>query len=133
MQTINIYTDGSSKKFGGGWAFYCEELNLIVCNEKINTTNNEMELTAIERALEYLSKIRICDTKIVIKSDSAWAIGIITQNWNVIYHTEILYNIREMISKLVTYGNEIQFKKVKGHSNILGNELCDKFSQINKI
>jgi ribonuclease HI len=50
--SMNIYTDGSclGNPGPGGWAAACD--NFVISGAEEHTTNNRMELTAVERALQ---------------------------------------------------------------------------------
>ena len=77
---INVYTDGSclGNPGNGGWAFLIEEKKDIRYRagfEK-NTTNNQMELIAAIKALEFLNKYN----DITINTDSNYVKEGIT-NW----------------------------------------------------
>ena len=88
--TMNIYTDGSLKKIGtttfGGWAFIATRDGNSI-NEsggsEANTTNQRMELKAICEALEFASTHREPNERIVIHSDSAYAINCYLNEWYV--------------------------------------------------
>ena len=83
--TLDVYTDGSLKKLGrlstfGGWAFIVTRDNELIyrmANSEHDTTNQRMELKAILEALKYVSTIRRSNEKVVIYSDSAYAINCI--------------------------------------------------------
>ena len=84
---LEIYTDGSLKKTGhftfGGWAFLVvQDTKLLYYNSgsEYNTTNQRMELTAIKEALAYINNIRRKCEKVIIYSDSAYAITAIYKN-----------------------------------------------------
>ena len=80
---LEIYTDGSLKKMGqrstfGGWAFYAlREGNDFYhkSGSVAMTTNQRMELLAILEALKYAQGIRQKGEKVIIYSDSAYAIN----------------------------------------------------------
>lgn len=129
---INIFTDGACNgNKSGGWAFHISDLNVTVCNKEKNTTNNRMELMAIYQAVLFIRTSSIIgDLKIpevTINSDSAWAIGAITKNWNITENLDLVTDIKELIKKTKTH---IMFNKVKGHSNIKENEIADTFAVI---
>lgn len=76
---IHIYTDGSCEPNpgAGGWSFVVVESGIEVNNRNggdIQTTNNQMELTAVLSALEYgkLSGMPVAET--TIYSDSQYCV-----------------------------------------------------------
>lgn len=142
---IQVYTDGAcSRNPGpGGYAFV-----ILVPNQepirfsgyKAKSTNNEMELYAIVRALNYLSKNVVYAKhldKVKLFSDSAYCINPINQGW---LYTWAKYNwlskqgeeiknkaLWQCLYKLLSELNvEISFVKVKGHSGNEYNELVDR-------
>ena len=68
MNILNIYTDGSCKSSdnSGGWAIYCPELNITICGNEKNTTNNVMELKAIGSVFKYLIQCNIENLEIIL-------------------------------------------------------------------
>lgn len=143
-----IYTDGacSHNPGPGGYSF------IIIRNDEItykqkgyseNTTNNEMELTAIVKALTILLKERSAlKLDITVYSDSAYCINPINQGWLNIWKEKgwknskdepiankklwlDLYNLLHPKRKSNKNVN-VKFVKVKGHSGVKYNELVDK-------
>ncbi|MDA9601701.1 ribonuclease HI [Alphaproteobacteria bacterium] len=83
---IDVYTDGSclGNPGNGGWAFLVKKNNIISSRSGfvLNTTNNQMELTAAIKAIEFL------DTNDVINllTDSNYVKNGITswiKNWKI--------------------------------------------------
>ncbi len=139
--SIIIYTDGSSLGNPGPGGFGC----VIVFQEKDHvvelggyareTTNNKMELTAIITALEYLKNHHVsADTKIVIHTDSSYAINGITKwvfgwqknNWVTSTKSPVLNSeLWKQFVPLTKYFSAITFDHVRGHAGVWGNERCD--------
>lgn len=142
---IEIYTDGSLKKIGpmtfGGWAFIATRDNqefFVKSGQEGSTTNQRMELTAIVEALEYIKNIRRTNEKVVIYSDSAYAVECYLKEWYLNWYSNgwINSNGKEVANKdlwlriLPFFDNFwYDFKKVKGHNNDYWNERCDKIAQ----
>lgn len=143
---IEIYTDGSLKSTGkqltfGGWSFIVIKDSKKIYYEtgsEYNTTNQRMELTAILEALKYAQTIRRNSEKVIIYSDSAYAINCYTQEWYTKWQvngwmtsskTEVAN--KDLWEKIIPYFDNFwyTFKKVKGHNNILWNEECDALAQ----
>jgi ribonuclease HI len=79
---MNVYTDGSclGNPGPGGWACTCDAFELF--GAEAHTTNNVMELTAVERALEECVKEGI--THATIWTDSTYVkngVTLWTENW----------------------------------------------------
>ena len=88
IPSLEIYTDGSCKSLAkirfGGWGFIAlrgGEFQYRACGGEQDTTNQRMELEAIRRALEYASQNRRPNEKVIIYSDSAYAINCYLQEW----------------------------------------------------
>lgn len=148
--TYNIFTDGSCLKNPGpgGYAFiaFNEESAkkpfLKVSGGKPETTNNEMELTAVVRALdhiiEYIAKIRsnVIHT-VYIHTDSAYIVNSVNNNWVDFWKKNNWYTKggtpvknRELWERLTRQLQNrkihVRFVKVKGHSGVENNEMVDK-------
>lgn len=138
-----FYTDGacSGNPGPGGWA-YVEVINCdsgiktnVVTGGKKATTNNEMELTAVYRALVKAYKDKA--EQVTIFSDSAyvvnainkaWLFSWIRNGWKTKEGNEIKNkHIWEKMYKLVyECGLFISLNKVKGHKGDPLNELADR-------
>ena len=143
---LEIYTDGSLKKTGqnstfGGWAYIVvqdgKELYNASGNE-YNTTNQRMELLAIANALDYAKSIRRNAEKVVVYSDSAYAINCYLQEWYLNWQTNGWKNAnkqevanQDLWQKIIPYFDNFwyDFKKIKGHDGNYWNEECDKLAQ----
>lgn len=137
MKKVTVYTDGacSGNPGPGGWGailMYNENKKEISGAEK-ETTNNIMEITAVLEALKLLKEE--CEVKIY--SDSAYVVNAFNQGW--IYNWrknnwktankepvknkeiwEELYNLTKI--------HDVEFIKVKGHSDNEYNNRCDKLA-----
>ncbi|MBR4110794.1 MAG: ribonuclease HI [Clostridia bacterium] len=137
MEEISIYTDGacSGNPGKGGWGallIFGENKKEISGGEK-ETTNNRMELTAPIEALKLVK--RPC--KVKLYSDSAYLVNAFINGW--IYNwqkngwkTADKKDVKnrdlwEQIYKF-TQIHEIEWIKVKGHSDNEYNNLCDKLA-----
>ena len=138
MEEITIYTDGacSGNPGPGCWGAILMYKNnkKEISGGKKDTTNNVMELTAVIEALKLVK----FPCKIKVYSDSAYVVNGFLQGW--IYNWikknwrtadgnpvknkelwEILYNF--------TKTHEIEFIKVKGHSDNEFNNRCDELAR----
>lgn len=86
-------------------------------------TNNIAELTAIERALEEVADKR--DRPVVVHSDSAYSIGLLTRNWKAKANTELVQRLRGLASGFA----QLRFVKVAGHAGVPENERCDELAR----
>ena len=145
---ITIYTDGSTRKKnkrgannegGFGYIVYDENGKIIdAYSEQVeNTTNNEMELTALVSVIE---KFGIEDTWDcpIIYSDSMYAINCLTvwsQSWKQNgwkrangENIENLPIIKRGVELLDSGKHNVTIEYCKGHNGIEGNELADKLA-----
>ncbi len=79
-QTIIVYTDGSchTQQLIGAWVaiIFIEGEKIILSGVQNNTTHNRMELTAIIKALEFISQRNLIEYPITIITDSQYAVGL---------------------------------------------------------
>lgn len=137
MEEIEIYTDGacSGNPGKGGWGalLISGENKKEISGAEKETTNNRMELTAPIEALKLVK--RPC--KIKLYSDSAYLVNAFVNGW--IYNwqkngwkTADKKDVKnrdlwEQIYKF-TQIHDIEWIKVKGHSDNEYNNLCDKLA-----
>lgn len=134
-----VGTDGACKgnPGKGTWAFvvFCPLTNKQLGHKKghsISTTNNEQELTAIVKALEWATRN---SKKIHIKTDSAyclngitkWLSGWVSKGWKTA-SGESPKNLELWQEIHVLWDSNIhKIEKVKGHSGNLYNEAADMY------
>lgn len=137
MDEVIIYTDGacSGNPGPGGWGailMFQENIKEISGGAK-NTTNNQMELTAPIEALKLLK--RPC--KVKLYSDSAYLVNAFKEGW--IYNwqkngwktsTKQDVKNRELWEEIYKFTriHEIEWIKVKGHSDNIYNNRCDEMA-----
>lgn len=81
-------------------------------------TNNIAELTAILRAAELLAG----DARAIeIRTDSSYAIGVLTKGWKAKANPELVGKTKLALAKL----DSVHLTYVPGHSGVHGNELAD--------
>ena len=134
---IKIYTDGSciGNPGKGGWAAI-----IFKNNEKKNlkgskdlTTNNQMELTATIKALEYIStkdKIQIyTDSKYVKQGITEWIKNWKNNNWKTaskqnVKNVDLWKELDNLSSNF-----DIKWTWVKGHSDVTYNNEVDELAR----
>lgn len=84
-------------------------------------TNNIAELTAILRGLQQLPRGR----SVVVYSDSAYSIGLLSQNWKAKANQELVAELRRLVREF----QHVRFVKVLGHSGVPENERCDELAR----
>ncbi|BAO04766.1 RNase HI [Clostridium botulinum B str. Osaka05] len=145
---ITIYCDGgcrgNQKKDNiGGWGAILTQNNIDkkkeIYGNKINTTNNQMELTACIKSLEAIKEDVRQKFNIEIHSDSAylvngmnsWINGWIKKNWRnsqkkPVENKELWQQILELTKQF----KSVTFNKCKGHSGEELNERADELANI---
>lgn len=125
------YCDGSGttqeKPSGIGVVVYEPHCAPQLIAENIGPgTNNRAELAAIWRALRAVPDLQ---RRILIRSDSEYAQGVLTKDWALKSNVELITAIRE---DLALRGNHVRFEYVAGHAGIEGNELADRLANIGR-
>lgn len=145
--TMRKDSNGNYIREAGGWAFVYESEGGKLkgwYGGRPQTTNNEMELTAIYYALGAAATMPDFDIRIV--SDSAYCINIFTswaKNWEKngwtrgkkhepIENLALIQKIWGLMGSLEKEGRRLSFEKVKGHSGVRENEIVDKYAVTGK-
>ncbi len=125
-RTVHVWTDGACSgnpgPMGIGVVLISGELRKEISEYLGTGTNNVAELTAIQRGLEAL-KVR--DRPIVVYSDSAYAIGLLSKGWKAKANTELVARIRALCANFP----RLSFQKVSGHAGVPENERCDELAR----
>lgn len=132
--TITIFTDGAAKgnPGRGGYGVVITDGKTVteLGGHKTRTTNNEMELTAVVKALEQVSGTKATvhiytDSKYVVEGATGWVYGWAQNGWQTKAKTDVankeLWQALLPLLKTVT----IEWHKVPGHVGIVGNERVD--------
>ena len=134
MRTISIYTDGSCnvQQGIGGWAIV--SIDFTVCGNKRNTTNNEMELYSIYKAVQYgedYDEVHIfSDSQYCVKTFTDWAYRWERNGWKKGGgKTPKNLGLIRMIFNKVKDNPKYNFHKVKAHSDNKMNEKADKLAK----
>ena len=136
--TINIYTDGacSGNPGIGGWG------TVIVIDKNkpinlhgglINTTNNQMELTAAIEALKYFTKKSnlnlYTDSKYVKEGIETWIVNWKKNGWKTtskksVKNKDLWIQLNNQVER-----HTIHWKWLKGHSGNRYNEMADNLAR----
>ena len=135
---IEVYTDGSSlgNPGTGGWAF-----TLVIKNKNVskygyveNATNNQMELTAAIKSLEYLyntkDKLKIYTDSLYLKNGmTIWIKNWNKNNWKTANNKNVLN--KDLWLKLydLSKNKEIYWEWVKAHSKNFKNNEVDNLAR----
>jgi ribonuclease HI len=130
---VEIYTDGACRgnPGPGGWAAtleYGEHLRELSGAEAL-TTNNRMELTAVIRALEALKRsvaARVhTDSEYVRRGITEWVPNWKARGWRTADRKPVKnQDLWEQLDAAAAR-HDIEWKWVKGHSGVPGNERVD--------
>ena len=138
MKAIEIYTDGACRgnPGAGGWGVY-----LLYKNEKkefyggkLNTTNNQMELTAAIEGLKVLKepcKVKLyTDSKYIMDGINSWIANWKKNNWKTASKKDVKNKDLWIELDAETCKHEIEWIWVKGHSGNIGNEKADALANM---
>ena len=136
MKHVDLYTDGacSGNPGPGGWGILlvCGDIQKTFSGGAKETTNNQMELTAV---IEGLKKLKMSchvhiytDSKYVLEGATKWIWGWKKNNWKKTDKKPVLN--QELWQALDTelQKHEIEWTWVKGHAGHEQNELVDKLA-----
>ena len=138
MDKVIIYTDGacSGNPGPGGWGaiLMYKDNKKEISGGKKNTTNNEMELTAVIEGLKMLKY----PCEVELYSDSAYVVNAFLQKWidnwvknnwktsnkEPVKNQELWKELYDLTKK-----HKVKFIKVKGHSDNELNNRCDELAR----
>ena len=138
MKIIKIYTDGACRgnPGPGGWgALILKDNEEIKLNGGQNdTTNNQMELTAVIKALDFFSE----STELEIFTDSKYVMDGITEyikKWKIngwktaskkpVKNTDLWKQLDDLSAQ-----HSIRWNWVKGHSGHRENDIADELANL---
>jgi ribonuclease HI len=136
MSLVEIYTDGACRgnPGPGGWGALLSsgEHERELSGAEVLTTNNRMELTAVIRALEALkrpSEVRIfTDSEYVRRGITEWVRSWKARGWKTADRKPVKnQDLWERLDALAA-GHKIEWRWVKGHSGVPGNERVDRLA-----
>jgi ribonuclease HI len=122
---IHVWTDGGANPNPGpsgiGVVIVDGESRKELSEFLGHGTNQIAELTAILRGLE---EIGDRTRPVVVYSDSAYSIGLLTQNWKAKANVDLVMRLRAMCRQFP----DLQFVKVAGHAGVALNERVDQLA-----
>ena len=136
MSVVEIYTDGACRgnPGPGGWAALLSfgEREKELAGAEAHTTNNRMELTAVIRALEALKRpVEACvftDSEYVRRGITEWVSSWKARGWKTADRKPVKnQDLWEVLDRLAA-AHKIEWRWVKGHSGIPGNERVDRLA-----
>ncbi|MFM1896943.1 MAG: hypothetical protein RLZZ385_2017 [Pseudomonadota bacterium] len=133
---MEIFTDGACRgnPGPGGWGVLLRygEREKTLHGGEIATTNNRMELTAVIRALEALTRpsdvVITTDSKYVLSGITEWLPNWKKRNWKTagkkpVQNLELWQRLEQLAAQ-----HDIQWQWVKGHSGHPENEIADQLA-----
>lgn len=127
IDTIHVYTDGACSNNPGpagiGVLLKYKNNKKEISKYLGESTNNIAEMTAIYEGLLCIKEEYI-NHNIKVYTDSAYCIGLLSQNWKAKANRELVQKTRKLTKKF----SNLEFVKVKGHSNHVENNIVDKLA-----
>lgn len=125
-----IYTDGASsnnqnaelRNGGFGALISINEETFGLYGYVRGATNNQMELLAVKRSLEFIQE----SSNIKLYTDSNYVITTIFNNGKIKKNIKLIESIKELI---INKHLNIEVHKVEGHSGNIMNELADNLAR----
>lgn len=138
MKHVIIYTDGACKgnPGPGGWGAWITfgEHEKKLCGGENDTTNNRMELSgAIEglKALTEACKVTLyTDSSYVQKGITQWLAGWKRKGWKTASKQPVKNKDLWQALDQECQRHDIEWKWVKGHAGIKGNEIADELANL---
>lgn len=137
MKEVTIYTDGacSCNPGPGGWGaiLMYGGVEKRISGGEANTTNNKMELLAVINALTCLK----VQCKVKLYSDSAYVVNAFLEGWLENWKANGWKKQKKEVKNIdlwkqldnLTSFHQVEFIKVKGHSDNVYNNECDKMAR----
>jgi ribonuclease HI len=131
--SVTVYTDGAARGNPGpggyGIVLLSGKHRKEMAEGYAHTTNNRMELLAVIKALEAL---RFEGTKVTIYTDSKYVADAVEKRWVFAWEKKQFKNKKnsdlwKMFLELYRK-HQVRFVWVKGHSNNIENERCDRLA-----
>jgi ribonuclease HI len=136
MSMVEIYSDGACRgnPGPGGWAallsYNGRERELS--GAEALTTNNRMELTAVIRALEALTRpveARVfTDSEYVRRGITEWLSAWKARNWRTADRKPVKNQDLWVELERLAAGHRVEWHWVRGHSGVPGNERVDRLA-----
>lgn len=138
LEEAEVYTDGSCKgnPGPGGWSFVQMEAGAEVWREsghERSTTNNRMELQAVIEVLATYPVTHpvhvLTDSTYVAKGVGKWLAGWKRAGWRrrdkgPVANVDLWQRLDEL-----RQGRQLRFSWIKGHADVPGNVLADRYAQ----
>lgn len=129
---LNFYTDGAYSPVTktGGWAVYCPELSLRITNQKKDTTNNRMELTAVINTMKFLLDVKLKNIAVNVYSDSLYVINTLKGLYSIKVNLDLWNDALNLLNLICQQGITINWIHIKGHAGHVNNEIVDRLANL---
>ncbi len=122
---IHIYTDGASSGNPGpaglGVLMVYKGKEKEISRYLGESTNNIAELSAIK---EGLAAVKNRNLKVIVHTDSKYSIGVLTGEYKAKKNVSLIIATQKLMGQF----KALEFRYVKGHSGIPGNERADELA-----
>ncbi|VAX36467.1 Ribonuclease HI [hydrothermal vent metagenome] len=135
---VHLFTDGacSGNPGPGGWAFIlrhpASQKEIERSGGEKLTTNNRMELMAVIRGFEALTRPSevdlYSDSQYVLKGLNEWMAGWKARGWKTAAKKPVKNQDLWMQLDALLDGHAVRFHWVRGHNDHAENERCDKLA-----
>lgn len=139
MNIVELYTDGACRgnPGPGGWGVLLRYNNTEkeLYGAQLNTTNNQMELTAAIQGLNAITRpckiVLVTDSEYVKNGVTKWLAGWRLRNWKTA-NGKLVKNIElwQQLDTAIKRHTEVKLEWVRGHSGHPENERADQLANI---
>jgi ribonuclease HI len=141
MSKLEVYCDGSCVDSVGGYGVHAVQNGTVheFGGYAYGTTNNQMELVAAIKALDYARKaargakvVIISDSKYVVSGITEWSKSWVKRGWRNAKGEPVAN--RELWMELISLDNKIKpvWRWVKGHAETSGNIRADALARLHQ-
>ncbi|HIF75784.1 MAG TPA: ribonuclease HI [Porticoccaceae bacterium] len=137
-ETVEMYTDGACRgnPGKGGWGVLLRygDVDKTIYGGELMSTNNRMEMTAVIKGLEALTRashvLITTDSKYVLKGMTEWLSNWKARNWRTaskkpVQNVELWKQLDVLVSQ-----HSVEWSWVKGHSGHTENEIADQLANL---
>jgi ribonuclease HI len=137
-EIVEMYTDGACRgnPGKGGWGVLLRygDVDKTIYGGELMSTNNRMEMTAVIKGLEALTRashvLITTDSKYVLKGMTEWLSNWKARNWRTaskkpVQNVELWKQLDALVSQHI-----VEWSWVKGHSGHTENEIADQLANL---
>ncbi|MDE0732073.1 MAG: ribonuclease HI [Gammaproteobacteria bacterium] len=137
-EIVEMYTDGACRgnPGKGGWGVLLRygDVDKTIYGGELMSTNNRMEMTAVIKGLEALTRashvLITTDSKYVLKGMTEWLSNWKARNWRTaskkpVQNVELWKQLDVLVSQ-----HSVEWSWVKGHSGHTENEIADQLANL---